>query len=143
MNGARRCGAASSESLHQNSYLYVVELDGQVIAFANFGPKRDDYPQFDCEMYAIYIVQEHHGKGYGRALMMAAMERMAQDGCKAMYVWVMEQNPAIQFYEGLGGVRFDERPIDIAGTVVTEYAYGYSSLGTPRSSAPTSSISPP
>jgi GNAT superfamily N-acetyltransferase len=112
----------------QNSFLLVAEVDGQVIAFANFGPSRDDYPAYDCELYAIYMLEQYQHQGIGRELMRAAMRQLAERGFRAMYVWVLEGNPAIRFYEALGGVRFDARPIDIDGTVVTEYAYGYAAL---------------
>lgn len=112
----------------QDSVLYVAEVDGEVVAFANCGPKRDDYDDYDCELYAIYMLQEYQRKGIGRALIKAAAARLVKDGCKKMYVWVLERNPAIGFYEAIGGVKFDERPIDIDGTMVTEYAYGYDDL---------------
>lgn len=111
----------------QDSHLYVAEVDGEVIAFANFGPSRDDF-DYDCELYAIYMLETYQRKGIGRALISAAAARLVEDGCKTMYVWVLERNPAIGFYEAIGGVRFNERPIDIDGMMVTEYAYGYDDL---------------
>ncbi len=116
------------ESEVQNSHLLVAEVDGQVIAFANFGPSRDDFQEYDCELYAIYMLEAYQHQGIGRELMRAAMRQLAEAGYRAMYLWVLEGNPAIRFYEALGGVKIAERPIDIDGTVITEYAYGYRSL---------------
>lgn len=115
------------QSSVQNSHLYVAEVDGEVIAFANFGPQRDEF-DYDCELYAIYMLEAYQRKGIGRALTKAAAARMVEDGCQKMYVWVLERNPAIGFYEAIGGEKFDERPIDIDGTMVTEFAYGYNDL---------------
>jgi hypothetical protein len=41
---------------------------------------------------------------------------------------VLDKNPATLFYEAVGGVRFDQREMEIAGVKVMEYAYGYTDL---------------
>lgn len=116
------------QNAHPQNYLYVAEVEGQVVGFVSFGVKREAYPDYDCELYAIYLLAEHQGQGIGRALVCAAADRLIAEGFSKMYVWVLERNPAIRFYEAVGGVQFDQRPIDIAGTVITEYAYGYADL---------------
>lgn len=113
------------ESEHQDSFLYVAEMDGQVVAFCNFGPRREDLANYDCEMYAIYMLEAYQRKGIGGMLMRAAMAKLREEGYTAMYLWVMEGNPAMDFYEKIGGTRIADRPFSADDATAQEYAYGY------------------
>jgi GNAT superfamily N-acetyltransferase len=52
---------------------YLVEADGVVIAIAIAGPTRDEDPQTDRELYAIYVRETHQGTGLADDLMQAAI----------------------------------------------------------------------
>ena len=52
---------------------YLVEEDGEVIAIAIAGPTRDEDPQTDRELYAIYVRESHQGTGLADDLMLAAI----------------------------------------------------------------------
>ncbi len=51
-----------------NNNQLVLEVDDKVVGFANFG-KSDDEEYENCgEIFALYIIGEYKGKGYGRKL---------------------------------------------------------------------------
>jgi len=72
---------------------YLVAEDGEVIAIAIAGPNRDDDPQTDRELYAIYVREAHLGTGLADELMQAAIG----DGPASL--WTYRDNPrASAFY---------------------------------------------
>jgi ribosomal protein S18 acetylase RimI-like enzyme len=91
----------SDESLKQRmerSILYVAEVDGEVVGFANYSPVRDGGK---VELSAIYVYPEFQGKGIGTALLQQAMKEL--DGIKEIYVNVEKDNKTgMNFYEAKG-----------------------------------------
>ncbi|MBL8156447.1 MAG: GNAT family N-acetyltransferase [Anaerolineae bacterium] len=107
-------------------FIYVAESeDDQIVGFASGGPVRDSRPPYTGELYAIYLLAEHQGKGIGRALAHAIAEHLRAQGMNAMLVWVLKGNPAAQFYEALGGEYVAEKPLTIGGANQIEIAYGW------------------
>jgi ribosomal protein S18 acetylase RimI-like enzyme len=99
------------------------------IAFAGAGPERSGDPRYRGELYAIYVLPSHQGRGVGRALVRAAADRLAAAGLDSLLVWVLDQNaPARAFYERLGGSVVRRQPIEIGGAGLTEVAYGWPTL---------------
>lgn len=45
-----------------------------------------------------------------------------------MMTWVLKDNPSLGFHEHLGGRRFDEKPDEINGTPLIEYAMVWDDL---------------
>lgn len=62
-------------------------------------------PEFEGmgEIGAIYCLQEYKGKGVGAALFRHGRRRLAENGLQRCYLWVLEGNPTIRFYEKMGG----------------------------------------
>lgn len=72
---------------------YLVEADGEVIGIAIAGPTRDEDPQADRELYAIYVREAHQGTGLADALLAAAL------GDSPASLWTYRDNPrAAAFY---------------------------------------------
>lgn len=72
---------------------YLVESDGQVVGIAIAGPTRDEDPQADRELYAIYVRESYQGTGMADALLTAAIG----DGPASL--WTYRDNPrAAAFY---------------------------------------------
>jgi GNAT superfamily N-acetyltransferase len=111
--------------------VYVLEREGDVIGFANGGPEREAGSVFDGELYAIYLLEEHQGHGYGRALFTRVAAFLSEHGCTSMRVWVLAGNPAEAFYRRLGGARVAEKLIEIGGVAYSEVAYGWRELRPP------------
>lgn len=109
--------------LHRRSPPLVAEQDGEIVGFVSVGSGID--PGTDGELYAIYVLPEHWGKGHGRDLIAAGEQRLRELGHRQAVLWVLEDNPrARRFYE-LAGWRFDgsRRPIEFFGVEVTEVRY--------------------
>lgn len=107
----------------------VAEEEGQgVVGFASFGPNRDQDPNFDSELYAIYVLPSSQGKGAGTMLVREAARILADSGFRSMIVWVLSANPSRSFYERLGGEEVGQRMIEIGGIKLSETAYGWKDL---------------
>lgn len=83
----------------------VFEQVGRLIGFASFGPSRDDDSDRERvgEIYAIYLDPGEWRKGYGLALVEAAMETLKAQGFSEVTLWVLDKNErGIGFYEAMG-----------------------------------------
>ena len=110
--------------------ILVVEDDVGVFGFVCGGKLRDEIDGFDAELYAIYLLQERQKRGVGRALTRRLAGILHEQGFRSLIVWVLEKNPAVEFYRHLGGASVATKPIEIGGVPLTEVAFGWPSLGT-------------
>lgn len=91
-----------SEMAWPRSGTLVAEADRSVIGFVNLCPTRDEDhdPSTVGEITSIYVLAEAWGTGTGRALMAAALDRLAQAGFVRATLWVLDTNDrARRFYE--------------------------------------------
>jgi GNAT superfamily N-acetyltransferase len=79
-------------------------------------------------MYAIYLLQTSQLKGIGRQLIDALATTLLARNFTNLIVWVLEQNPAIRFYEKTGAQRLESKQIEIGGVWLSEIALGWSDL---------------
>jgi ribosomal protein S18 acetylase RimI-like enzyme len=101
----------------------------RIIGFSSGGKERTgNYPGFEGEIYAIYILQEYQGKGIGRQLVKPIMEQFTKVGIHTMTVLVLEDNSSKYFYQSLGAKEIDQLQETIAGKEVTELVYGWKDL---------------
>lgn len=113
----------------RKSVLLVAEDEaGKIVGFAVGGPGRDEHPDYDAELYAIYLFQETQGQGIGRQLMSALAGYLVEQGYKAWLIWVLRDNPSRGFYERTGGQYVTEKTIEIGGAALPEIAYGWRDL---------------
>ena len=91
----------------------VGEVDGKPIGACwmrlirggvGMGYVDDETPQL-----GIALLPEHRGRGYGRRLMMAALEAARAHGYRQVSLTVHPQNPAIALYESCGFVKRELR----------------------------------
>lgn len=99
--------------------VYVVELEDEVVGFAQGGPNRRDARE--GELYAIYVLRASQGQGLGKALFQRIIEDLAE--YEAMQVSVLRDNPACQFYERFGGRLFEESMIERGGVELVQRVY--------------------
>ncbi|WP_290757672.1 MULTISPECIES: GNAT family N-acetyltransferase [unclassified Exiguobacterium] len=99
--------------------VYVVELEDEVVGFAQGGPNRRDARE--GELYAIYVLRASQGQGLGKALFQRIIEDLAE--YEAMQVSVLRDNPACQFYERFGGQVFEESMIERGGIELVQRVY--------------------
>lgn len=82
----------------ERSFLFVAEVEGKVVGFANFSPVREDGT---VELGAIYLYPEKQGKGMGSALLQKGIKDI--DGVKEIYINVEKDNKIGKtFYEAKG-----------------------------------------
>ena len=102
-----------------------LDEEGTVIGFSSGGRERSGEMPYDGELYALYLLKEHQGKGIGRMLVDASVASMKDAGMRSMLIWVLRENPARGFYRAMGGEPVDEKTITVGGVDVVDVAYGW------------------
>lgn len=105
------------------SGLLIAKVDDAPAGFVCFGRGRDEDRQDWGEIYAIYVLKEHWGRGIGYGLHKNACSELQEDGFLRAYLWVLDTNhQAIAVYERWGGVVDRDRRKDhvIGGQPVKE-----------------------
>lgn len=122
--------------LHSEGTLQLVVTFGeQIIGFADAGPLRPspynerlslfkDQDVQRGEIYAIYLLVEHQGKGLGRELYQQCRQWFGAHNFQQFVTWGLANNiRARRFYEREGGEIVGERIIDIGDKSYLEYCY--------------------
>lgn len=102
----QRIPGAKNRALNPTLHCFVaVEFEtNRIVGFADFGPCREKNSDADCELYAIYILEEFQGFQAGRLLFEKGLDKMKDLNYKKMMISVLENNhSARSFYEKLGG----------------------------------------
>jgi ribosomal protein S18 acetylase RimI-like enzyme len=110
-------------------FCLVAESAGEVIGYAFGGPERSHDADYRGEVYAIYVLPAHQGKGAGRALVRDSVRELAERGRTSLLIWVLRENAIGRaFYERLGGVPAREKPLaEVPGAEDrVEIGYGWS-----------------
>jgi GNAT superfamily N-acetyltransferase len=94
-----------------------------VVGFANGGACLADGLPSDGELYAIYVLASHWGRGLGAQLLRAVAGALAERGFSAMGLWVLRDNPACRFYESLGGTRAGGGETFMGGACLPKVAF--------------------
>lgn len=120
---------AQMSALPAHAFVLVAEDDGAVIGFCIGGRSRTPDDPFSGEVYAIYVLPEHHGRGAGRALLEAAVTELQVRGFLSMIIWVLRENvPSRRFYERMGGVHVRDEERELDGVRITESGYGWEDI---------------
>ena len=102
---------------------------GRIVGFCAVGPNRaepDSLPDFQGELYALYLVDEAKRRGVGRALFERGADWLRAHGLVPFVLWVLKDNaPARGFYEKRGGRLVGEQPIEIGARSYPEVAYAW------------------
>jgi GNAT superfamily N-acetyltransferase len=106
----------------------VLLQDGEVVGFFSAGPERDKDPLYTGELYAIYLLESHQGKGLGKQLFDASVEFLKQQGHTNMLLWALKGNKTIGFYEHMAGRRIYEKDIRVTPLMLPGVAYGWPEL---------------
>lgn len=77
--------------------------EGRVVGTAMTGFARDPGREGYGEIISLYLRPEAVGRGHGRRLLEAAVERLRADGCEGVCLWVLGNNEgAVGFYRHMG-----------------------------------------
>lgn len=84
-------------------YVFVAVRGDEVLGYSCFNPT-PNVDNFDSELVSLYIKPNEIGKGIGTELFIATCKQLISLGKSNMIIWCLSDNdPAIQFYEKLGG----------------------------------------
>jgi ribosomal protein S18 acetylase RimI-like enzyme len=120
LDPAQRVGRweqALAEAQATPAGILVADNGGSLLGFVAYSPSRDADadPGLVGQIGAIYLLPDAWGKGMGRQLLDAAIERLAAEGFGLATLWVLDSNiRARRFYEAGGWsadgtVKNDER----------------------------------
>ncbi|WP_216209362.1 GNAT family N-acetyltransferase [Amycolatopsis aidingensis] len=88
---------------------HVAEVDGEVVGFAlwflNFSTWRGVHGIY---LEDLYVRPSRRGTGLGKALLAALAGECVRRGYARLEWWVLNWNPATEFYKSLGAVPMDE-----------------------------------
>lgn len=113
----------------RNAFDLVVEhpLKG-VVGFATAGLGFGSLPDFDGELFALYLLPMCQGQGFGKKLLAKAFDALLKQRIQSAAVWVLKDNPACGFYERMGAERLAEQTLWLEQGTVMERAYGWPNL---------------
>ena len=103
INEEGRAKKAYDEFDISNNTQLVLEIDNKVVGFAKFGKSDDDKLENCSEVFALYILKEYKGNGYGKKLVEAASYELKQLGYDRMIIACLKGNPSNEFYLHIGG----------------------------------------
>jgi ribosomal protein S18 acetylase RimI-like enzyme len=112
--------------LSQPDHRLWVATSHTIVGFAATGPARDDdLPAGAGELFAIYVLPDSWGRGYGAALFRAATTDLTARGLHPLVLWVLTENTrGRRFYELMGwSPDGSTRELDFAGTPIQEVRY--------------------
>jgi ribosomal protein S18 acetylase RimI-like enzyme len=100
-----------------------------VVGFINGKNGRDENIADYAEIWSFYLLKKYHGQKIGFNLLQKFFELQRARGFKKAYLWVLENNPTISFYEKSGG-HFNglKKEDEIGGTKVNELCYIWNSI---------------
>jgi ribosomal protein S18 acetylase RimI-like enzyme len=116
--------------VHPGTFYLVAELPPHgVVGFLSGGPERNGDNRFAGELYAIYLLKQHQRAGIGKALVQHWAAKLRQEGMGSALVWVLVDNtPAVNFYQRLNAKLVAEQMIEIGGRPLKEFAFGWEDL---------------
>jgi GNAT superfamily N-acetyltransferase len=105
--------------------VFAATLEGKIVGFADCGAERSGDMK-DCgELYSMYLSKEAQGMGIGKALLEVIKAALCARGFKKMFVWVLSDNSAVQFYKHLGGLEIKRKNIEIGGKTLLEVGFEF------------------
>lgn len=99
-----------------------------IVGMGSCGPARAGALAHEGEVFTLYVLQDHQGKGIGKRLLGSLFQRLREAGMGSALIWVLADNPARFFYEAMGGKRVAERRERLWGTTLPEAGYGWADL---------------
>lgn len=105
---------------------FVLDHDQEVCGFLkfNWGKAQTESVEMNnaFEIQRIYVKNEHHGKGYGKEMLLFALQEAQKRGFDWAWLGVWERNfKAQNFYKQFGFERFSEHHFITGETVDTDW----------------------
>ncbi len=87
-----------------DNHQFVLEYNKEIVGFVNPGKSEDEDLNNCGEIFALYILKEHHGKGLGKRLVNEAIKELKSMGFDKMIIACLKGNPSNEFYKHIGGI---------------------------------------
>ena len=109
---------------HPAVFAHVAEVDGDIagmaIWFLNFSTWLGSHGLY---LEDLFVRPRHRGSGAGRALLQALAALCAERGYRRLEWWVLDWNPAREFYAAVGAEALTEWvPYRLSGKALTHLA---------------------
>lgn len=112
----------SSFEEYKDLVLVAVRND-EVLGYSCFQLK-EEMNKYDSELVSLYIKKEEANRGIGSALLIETAKELLDHQKENMIIWCFSDNQnAIRFYEGLGGVHLETKYAKIGEESYQEYGY--------------------
>lgn len=100
-----------------------------VIGFINGNKARNQEYEDYAEIYCLYLLKKYHHQKIGFELLKKSFEKFKLRGYSKAYLWVLENNPTIKFYEKTGGTyKGHILEEDVAGQKMNEQCFVWENL---------------
>lgn len=97
------------------SFVFVAEDDRRIMGFAAAGPERESDPEYQGELYAIYVHPSEQKKGIGSRLFRSVATRFRRAGVESLKAWTFSDSPFRKFYEDHGGKAIGSKIFEMEG----------------------------
>lgn len=103
--------------------VFVAVRGDEVLGYSCFMPEDKD-KKYDSELVSLYVKKKEAGRGIGSNLLISTAKELYSLGRKNMIVWCFSDNKsAISFYEGLGGLKVEEKMAKVGDEAYLEYGF--------------------
>jgi ribosomal protein S18 acetylase RimI-like enzyme len=106
--------------MRNGSQKFIIIYENNIAGgFAAFGLRSED-PSI-AKLHKLYVLIEHHGKGFGKLLMEEIKNRLLEKNIHTLDLNVNRYNPAQEFYKKLGFRIIKEEDIPIGPYWMNDY----------------------
>lgn len=110
--------------IREDIYIIVAENNnGDIIGFADAWKRDNNLELNSCDLTSIYLLEEYHGIGVGKALMKELFIYFKKMGYSKIFVDVLEDNNTKHFYEYYNAQYVKNVQIKIGGKLLNESTY--------------------
>ncbi|HPR77225.1 MAG TPA: GNAT family N-acetyltransferase [Candidatus Limiplasma sp.] len=107
------------QGIEQGGHYLVATEENTVVGFCIFGPERDAETPGRSEIYALYVLPGYQKRGAGSALLSAALGALKEEGASRVIVNCLQGNPALRFYQRMGGKTIEQWSDDSSGFMLS------------------------
>lgn len=110
-------------------YGYVAEINSTIVGFI-CASETQTHSLYQREIFTMYLLQHHQGKGIGLKLMRQVISDYLEQGINSMLLWTYANSSARGCYQHLGGSFVDHGSIQRGDRKIETIAFGWDDLRT-------------
>ena len=117
-------GFRSFNNFNDNdNHQFVLEVDDNIVGFIKFGYTNELDYENQGEIFALYIIKEYQGKGFGKKLMETGINEWTNMGCSKIRIGCLKDNPSNEFYKFMGAKFIRTRIFKLPNQELIENVY--------------------